>query len=131
MTAETLMLAGGVTSFALTLYWVRSRELREKYAVAWVLLATGLLVVGLFPGLVMRSAEYAHLSYGVAVLFAALTLIYLFAFAVSVSLTHQYRRTVRLTQHVALLEERVRELERAAKEKGAAVPSGESPCGSP
>jgi Tfp pilus assembly protein PilN len=125
MTAETLMLAGGVTSFALTLYWVRSRELREKYAVAWVLLASGLLLVGLFPGLVMRFADYAHLSYAAAVLFVALTLIYLFAFTVSVSLTHQYRRNVRLTQQVALLEERVRELERAAKEKEAAAAPGE------
>jgi hypothetical protein len=124
MTAETLMLAGGVSSFALTLYWVRSRELREKYAVAWILLATGLLVVGLFPGLVMRFAEYAHLSYATAVLFAALTVIYLFSFTVSVSLTHQYRRNVRLTQQVALLEERVRELERAVREKDAGVTAG-------
>jgi hypothetical protein len=124
MTAETLMLVGGTASFLLTLYWVRSRELREKYAVAWVLLATALFVLGLFPNLIMGFAEYAHLSYVSAVLFAALTLIYLFSFTVSVSLTHQYRRNVRLTQQVALLEERVRELERAAKEKDAVAPAG-------
>ena len=117
MNAETLMLIGGATAFGLTLYWVRRRELREKYAVAWVLLAGLLLFVGLFPGLLMAVAEYAHLSYVAAVLFVALTLVYLFSFTVSVSLTHQYRRNVRLTQEVAILEERVRKLERLLAEK--------------
>lgn len=114
MNAETLMTAGGVGAFAVTLYWVRARELREKYAVGWVGLATALLVVGLFPDLLMTLAERAHLSYPAAVLFLALTVIYLFAFTVSVSLTTLYRRNVRLTQELALVEERLRRLERAA-----------------
>ena len=127
MTAELLMLFGGATAFAVTLYWVRRRELREKYAVAWVALATLLLVVGLFPRLLMWFAESAHLSYPTAVLFIALTLIYLFAFTVSVSLTHQNRRNVRLTQEVAILEERVRQLEKAMKTREAVKPAGETP----
>lgn len=115
MTAESLMLVGGATAFALTLYWVRRRELREKYAVAWVVLATLLFLVGLFPGLIMRFAEFTHLAYSSAVLFISLTLIYLFSFTVSVSLTHQFRRNVRLTQELGMLEERVRHLERALR----------------
>jgi hypothetical protein len=111
MNAQTLMTVGGVLAFGLTVYWVRRRELREKYAVGWVALASLILVVGLFPDLLMVFADEAHLSYPAAVLFVALTLIYLFAFAVSVSLTTQYRRNVRLTQEVALLEERIRRLE--------------------
>lgn len=113
MNAETLMLVGGTTGFGLTLYWVRSRGLREKYAVAWTAVALLLLLVGLFPRVLMSLANEAHLSYPAAVLFAALTLIYVFSFTVSVSLTSQYRRNVRLTQEVAILEERVRRLERA------------------
>jgi hypothetical protein len=111
MTAELLMLLGGASAFILTLYWVRRRELREKYAVAWILLASALLILGLFPSLIKSFAEWAHLSYPAAVLLVALTLIYLFSFTVSVSLTHQYRRNIRLTQEMALLEKRVRELE--------------------
>lgn len=112
MNAETLMLIGGTSAFALTVYWVRSRELREKYAVAWTAVAVLLFLVGLFPEALMRLADRAHLSYSAAVLFVALTLIYFFSFAVSVSLTHQYRRNVRLTQELALLGERVRRLEK-------------------
>ncbi len=52
MTAESLMLIGGIVAFVLTAYWVRSRELRERYAVGWMLLATGLLVCGIFPNII-------------------------------------------------------------------------------
>jgi hypothetical protein len=115
MRAEDLMLVGGVSAFAITIHWVRRRELREKYAVAWVILASLLLLVGLFPSTIMWFADWAHLSYPAAVLLISLTLIYLFSFTVSVSLTHQYRRNVRLTQELAILEERVRQLEKAVK----------------
>jgi drug/metabolite transporter (DMT)-like permease len=111
MTAETMMLVGGLSAFVLTLHWVRARELREKFAVYWLILAVLLLLVGIFPQSIMWFADAARLSYATAVLFAALTVIYLFAFAVSVSLSTHHRRNVRLTQQVALLEERLRKLE--------------------
>lgn len=123
MSAELLMQAGGISAFLLTLYWVRSRDLREKYAVLWMLVASVLLVCGLFPEALMAVARFAHLSYAAAVLFVALTVIYTFAFAVSVSLTHEHRRNVRLTQEVALLEHRVRQLE--------AVRASDEPAGQP
>jgi hypothetical protein len=53
ITAEILMTVGGVSAFILTLAWVRERQLREKYAVIWILVAFGLLILGLFPSLVM------------------------------------------------------------------------------
>jgi hypothetical protein len=99
MTAETLMLVGGVGAFLLTLYWVRSRDLREKYAVIWMLVASMLLVNGLFPSLIMSFASASHLQYPTAVLFVALAMMYLFSFTVSV------------TQEMALLELRLRRLE--------------------
>ena len=111
MTAESLMLVGGLSAFLLTLHWVRAREMREKYAVYWLLLAALLLAVGVFPQSIMWFADAAHLSYATAVLFLSLSIIYLFAFAVSVSLSTQYRRNIRLTQQVALMEERLRQLE--------------------
>jgi len=111
MKAETLMLAGGVVAFLLTVYWVRSRDLREKYAVLWLMVATLLLLCGLFPEGIMMFADASRLSYPSAVLFVALAAVYVFSLSVSVSLTHQYRRNVRLAQEIALLEYRVRQLE--------------------
>ncbi len=111
ITAELLMAVGGAVAFMITLYWVRRRELREKYAVGWIVLAFLLLLIGLFPSVLKTIAEASRLSYPSAVLFVALTLIYLYSFSVSVSLSNQYRRNIRLTQQLALLEERVRQLE--------------------
>ena len=109
--AENLMLVGGVGAFLMTIHWVRVRELRERSAIGWLLVATLLLIAGLFPEGVKATAERAHLSYPAAVLFVALAIIYLNSFFVSVSLTKLYRWNVRLTQQVALLEERVDRLE--------------------
>ncbi len=131
MTAEFLMLVGGGTAFAITLHWVRRRELREKYAVAWMALATALLLIGLFPTVIMWFADRARLSYPSAVLLISLTLIYLFSFTVSVSLTHQYRRNTRLTQELGILEERVRQLEKMLAPQEVDADAENQPCESP
>ncbi|HEX3149628.1 MAG TPA: DUF2304 domain-containing protein [Gemmataceae bacterium] len=115
--AEFLMLLGGCGAFAMTLYWVRVRELRERYAIGWLAVATLLLLTGLFPDVLKGIADRAHLSYPALVLFAALGLIYLNSFFVSVALTKHYRWNVRLTQQMALLEERLRRLEEAKTAK--------------
>jgi len=113
--APLLMLIGGVTAFLLTLWWVRKRDLREKYAVMWIAVASLLLLCGLFPQGIMVLATTLHLSYPAAVLFIALAAIYIFSFSVSVSLTRQFRRINRLMQEVAMLEYRLRRLESASE----------------
>ena len=121
MNAEGLMRIGGIVAFLFTAYWVRSRTLSEKYAVMWFLVAVVLLVCGIFPNLIMAFARSVRLAYSSAVLFISLGAIYLFAFSVSVALTRQQRRNLRLTQELGILEERVRALEaRAARPPDAA-----------
>ena len=126
MNAERLMLLGGAFAFGLTVYWVRGRELGERHALAWLAVATLLLLCGLFPRTVEAAADAARLSYPAAVLFLSLGVIYVFAFSVSVALTRLNRRSVRLLQHVALLEGRLRELE-AAGGRAAPAPPGDRP----
>ncbi len=111
MNAERLMMVGGVAGFGLTLYWARTRHLGERHALGWMAAATIGLVCGLFPHTLMELADASRLSYPAAVLFIALGVGYVYAFAVSVALTRLHRRCVRLLQAVALLEHRVRELE--------------------
>ena len=121
LNAENLMLVAGVAAFLLTIYWVRSRDLREKYAASWVAVSLVPLICGIFPDLIKVAADRAHLAYPSAMLFVSLAAIYVFSFSVSVSLTRQYRRNIRLTQEVALLEQRLRVLEQtlvAPKSKG-------------
>ena len=110
------MLIGGVFVFFLTIYWVRSRDLSEKHAILWTFLAFILLICGLFPNLIMSFASRSHLSYPAEVLFVALGAIYVYFFSVSVSLTQHQRRNTRLTQELAILENRVEKLEQSLNE---------------
>src|SRR5262249_34981635 len=111
MNAELLMLVGGATAFGLTLYWVRRRDLSEKHALGWLVVASLLLILGLFPQLIEQTASSLQLSYPSAVLFASLGVIYIFGFGVSVALCRLKKRIIRLLQTVVLLETRIRELE--------------------
>jgi hypothetical protein len=105
------MLVAGLGAFLLTVHWVRSRNLRERYAIWWLLLATALLAAGLMPDWIKRTATAANLSYPAFVLFVALSAIYVFSFFVCVRLTDQHRRTNRALQELALLKHRLETLE--------------------
>ena len=109
--AEHFMMVGGIAAFFITLYWVRRRELRVKYALSWLGIGCLLLIAGLFPGIIMRTAERFHFSYAALVTFVTAGMLFLFAFSVSISLSRQYRRNIRLTQEVSLLEKRIKDLE--------------------
>jgi hypothetical protein len=111
MNAETLMMIGGLGAFLLTVYWVRSRDLRERYAIGWLGMAVLLLICGLFPELIKSLARTSQLSYPSAVLFISLAAMYFFSFFVTVSLTRQYRRNVRLMQETAILRHRLETIE--------------------
>jgi hypothetical protein len=113
ITAERLMLLGGIAAFVLTVLWVRRRVLREKYAVSWLIVSWLLLLCGIFPDLIKYVAVSTHLAYPSAVLFIALAAIYFFSLGISISLTKQYRRSVRLMQEMAIQEYRLRKLEAA------------------
>ena len=116
MNAEALMLIVSVCGFLVTVYWVRSREIRESYAIGWLLTAAVILICGMFPQLLMKSAEAWQLSYSAMVLFVALSCIYAFLFFVSVALTRQHRRNVRLTQELAHCRYRLSELDATVRE---------------
>jgi hypothetical protein len=113
MTAERLMLLGGLSAFLLTLRLVYRENLREKYAVLWLAMATFLLGLGLFPGFIMQFASLSHLAYPSAVLFLSLAVIYLFAMSVSISLSRQHRRIMHLTQELALLRCKFEEVQKS------------------
>ncbi|WP_459557651.1 DUF2304 domain-containing protein [Lacunimicrobium album] len=114
MNAETMMLIGSAIAFLTTLRWVRSREMREKYAVMWLLVGGLLLFCGLFPQVIMRFADQAQLSYPSAVLFIALAIIYLFSLSVSLSLSRQHRISTRLLQEIAILKYDLEQLRAAS-----------------
>lgn len=111
MIAKYLILAIGLAGFATTVYWVRQRELREKYAISWLGVACLMLLFGLCPEFFMWLAYQARVAFPTLALGISLALLVPFSFSVSISLSRMHRRNIRLTQQMALLEQRIRDLE--------------------
>lgn len=116
LNAEALMLIGGLFAFIMTVRWVRGREMREKYAVMWLCVATVLLLCGMFPKTIMFFADSSKLAYPSAVLFISLAVIYFFALSVSLSLSRQHQNVTRLLQEIAILKYEVDRLKSERQE---------------
>jgi hypothetical protein len=118
MTARILILGVGLVASLTTVYWVRKRDLREKYAIGWLGVAGIMLVLGVFPELLTTLAYYARVAVPTLLLAMCLALLVPFTFSVSISLSRAHRRNMRLTQQLAILDQRVRQLEDAGDSQG-------------
>lgn len=110
MTAESLLLVAGIGGLLTTIYWAKQREMREKYAVFWVLLGLGVFILGVFPVIIYKVAACFRLANSSVVLFFTLIALFLWAFSVTISLSRLYRKATRLAQEVALLNKQVSDL---------------------
>lgn len=117
MTPLAISIAGALASFTLVLVvleLIRSRRLRERYALLW--LATGLVLTGLSAwrhGLNTIARWFGVRSYPPAVLFAV-GLLFILAVLLHYStvISRLSDQSVVLAQRVALLEEELRANER-------------------
>ena len=92
---------------------VRRRRLREKYALLWILTAIVLLILSLWRGLVDSIAIALGISYGPLITIAVgalFVLVVLLHYSTVISALTD--RTAVLAQQIAMLEERLRRLER-------------------
>lgn len=110
------------------------RKIREKYAVLWILLGLGVIVLGLFPGLLADLTNALGVQLPSNLLFAvAIVLLLGVTLHLSWELSHaedEIRRvaedTAILRADLATLTERVTSLERSAS-SGARSPAADSP----
>ncbi len=102
--AHLIAIVGGVGSATLTLELVRRRQLRDKYAVLFLLLAIGMLVIALAPGLLTWIAEILSIVEPASALFfvALLTLLAIVAH-LSWEISRLEQETRVLAEEVALL----------------------------
>ncbi|QJC53759.1 DUF2304 domain-containing protein [Paenibacillus albicereus] len=103
--------------FLWILHLVRSRRLREQYALLWLLLAAGMTALSLAPEVLDRLALLLGVAYAPSLLYfigllGVLALLLRQTLAVS-ELSH---KLVRLTQSEALHQEQLRRLERRVDE---------------
>jgi len=94
---------------------IKNRRLLLKYSLLWLFSGLAMLVLAVFPGLLDRFARLLGIYSSVNALFAVLIfcgLVVMISFTVIISRDNQ--QIVRLAQKTALLEKRIRELEKQA-----------------
>lgn len=107
-----LGLVGSVVTLTLLFEMLRRRRLREKYAVFWVLVAVGTLVLAVFPTLLTHAASLLGVAIPSNLLFFVASLV-LFVVSVqhSSELGRLEDRSRTLAEEVAFLRMRVESLE--------------------
>ena len=98
-----------------TIEFIRKRHLREEYAILWLSMSLAIALLSLWPGLV---ALLSHLT-GLFYVSAVVAIIFIFLISVlmhySIVISRIKETNKELAQKCALLELRLKELERSRK----------------
>ncbi len=101
-----------IVIFAIIIELIRSGRLRERYALLWLGTAAVILVFGLWRDGLNELSDALGIAYPPNALFVlAMGFILLLLLHYSTVISKLHDRTTTLTQRIALLEERIRELE--------------------
>ena len=115
--ARLFIAAAGLMILAFVLNWVRTRRLKEEYAILWLFTGVVLVLLPVFIDLLDELSYALGITYPpafVGTVAAVCVLFILFQFSLNISRFSE--RIKVLTQDLALLRERVRELEQALEQ---------------
>lgn len=92
---------------------VRKNKMDEKYSIVWVLFSIGILVISIFHDYVMNIALKLGVYYPpILLLLFAIIIEGIYIVHITIAITLQNKRTVKLTQELAILKEKVEEMEK-------------------
>lgn len=97
--------------FLVVIELVRRGHLKERYALLWLGVSTAGLLLGLFPGSIVRLSNFFGFQYLTTVFVASFIFLLILVLVFSAVLSRLSERNRTLTQELALLEERLRKLE--------------------
>ena len=108
---------GGVSLFVLLITFesIRKTHLQERYALLWVTTALVMLLGCFFPDAVTLFRAVTGMQYGAAMAAVAFVFLSMVSFHFSISLSSLRSKQSQVAQRVAILEERIRELEQSGK----------------
>ena len=112
-TVQWYSLAGSLIFLLMVLDSVRRQRLREAYALIWIFLAVGMILISLWSDILKFISDILGILYPPATLFLLLLvgiLLLLFQYSIVISMHHE--RILRLTQEIALLKEKLNRTEK-------------------
>lgn len=105
-------IALAIVILVVVVWMLLARRLREKYAILWLIIATSVLVVGLFPGLLSGLTQLLGVQVPSNLLFATAILLLLgVALHLSWELSQVEEEARRLAEESAILRAQVERLE--------------------
>lgn len=130
MRIRALMGAVSVGVFLITLLAIRGYKLREKYAVLWLATAATITLAAFFPQVMDAAREWFGMQYVTSVVAVVFVFLVLVAFHFSIALSALNDKAAATASRCAILEARLRELERRLGPEPAAPQekSDESPA---
>jgi hypothetical protein len=111
---RVMMGSVSVVVLLITFESIRKTHLQERYALLWVTTAVVLLMGCLFPDAVMLFRAVTGMDYGSAMAAVAFVFLVMVCFHFSISLSSLRSKQSQVAQKLAILEEKVRELEKRA-----------------
>lgn len=116
-TLRFVLIGAMIFYFVLLISFVRSRGLNLRYFLLWLVMGLVLMLLIIFPGILPVMARLLGIQSEMNALISAICF---FMILLEVSLTaivsHQNDKITRLLQKTAILEKRIDELEKSAKE---------------
>jgi hypothetical protein len=104
-----LLLSVLLVAFVLEL--VRRGHLKERYALLWLFAAGCSLIIGLFPGIIVHLSNWLHFQFLTFFFVLSFLFLLLLVLTFTVIISRLSERNRDLAQEVALLNQRVGELE--------------------
>jgi hypothetical protein len=109
---QVIAVLGSVGIILLVFQLIRQRKLREEYALLWFGASVALIVVSLWRGGLEMAARLAGVAYAPSVLFlGAMVLGFFLAMHYSISLSRLAEQNKQLAQELALLRQRLDEVD--------------------
>ena len=95
-----------------TIELVRRNRLHEKYSLLWLLFSIILIFLAALPGLLESIAFLLDIKYAPSLLFlVGLVFLILYSLSMTISISKQGDRIIKLTQELSILKERIKSLE--------------------
>lgn len=102
---------------------IRKHKLREEYALLWLLATVAILILSIFGNIVGTLARFFNVAYSPTLpLVAGLIFALAVLLSLSVALSNQANQNRDLAQEMALLEHRLREIEKTQENEDAVIP---------
>lgn len=115
---QLVLIIGSALFLIITVYHIRSSSLETGQSIRWFVGAVILLLLALFPDVVQYVSRWAGVEVPSNLIFMIMIAYLLVtSLSLSASISKEHAKTRKLVQDIAILEKRVKEMEKILKER--------------